>query len=163
MILIYNYTSNYADQCQKLYEQSLSENEQGFIQDISYHGRIDEQFEQIISDNGLVHLAIDKRLEKVVGFGALKPNKAEDPNASYELVKLHVDKEFQGQGFGRKIVTSLLSCVETEAKINLHVTKTQEKAINLYKNLGFETVKQEVCTVCVADQNLSFDTLFMQK
>lgn len=162
MITLRPYVLSDAEECQKIYERSLKENKHGFIQDLSYHGTIKEQFNSILSNDGSVVVAIDRKSSSIVGFCALV-RAGDQEDHSHEIAKLHVLSSYQGQGIGQKIVESLISEVKKQngCCVHLDVTKTQTKALNLYQKLGFKQIKNEICTVQVNDQNMQFDTIFM--
>lgn len=73
-----------------------------------------------------VYLLLDG--EDIIGSVALKGNEIDD---------LIVDKRFQGQGYGKKILIWAIHHIGTE-QIELHVAEWNQRAVNLYKKMGFE-------------------------
>lgn len=67
---------------------------------------------------------------------------------------VYVSSDYRGKGVGKMLLAGILEWISTHSeviKINLDVTTTQESAINLYKNFGFEKVgelKKELFVDC---------------
>jgi len=145
-------------QLTKVYRQSLKENSAGFIQDLAFHGELTTIVEHILLQRGVVLVA--ELSGRVVGFGALKP----EGDGSVEMCKLHVQKDFQGLGIGKKLALSLIeiSSVLGYGLVNLHVTATQKVAINLYESLGFRRTGRRMYNVEERKGVRAFDTIFME-
>lgn len=142
-----------------IYYQSLKDNPDGFVQDVAYHGDITVIGKQILERKGALLVAAIN--EKVVGFGALKPEPGAD---SVELCKLHVSKAYQGLGIGKQLSQRLLSLANElgYGLVTLHVTTTQKAAIRLYEKLGFYKTGQQIFNLEVNQQVREYDTLFME-
>ena len=61
-----------------------------------------------------------------------------------EIGMVAVNLKYQHQGYGRKIMEFAISYVQKQGNypIKLTVTKWNKNAINLYKSLGFEIIKE---------------------
>lgn len=62
-----------------------------------------------------------------------------------ELDDLIVEKSFQGQGIGRKLLLWGMNHIKEQGyeEIILHVAEWNQKAVNLYLNQGFRITKKE--------------------
>lgn len=80
-------------------------------------------FEEGMDD---VFLLLDN--DEIIGTVALK---------SAEIDDLIVNSKYQGMGYGKQILLWALKNIQIHRPI-LHVAGWNEKAINLYKNVGFE-------------------------
>lgn len=144
-----------AEQLRSLYAESLLRNARGFITNPTFHGDIFGRAQRYVSEYG-AFLGLFDDAGKMIGFGGLKQKDA----GRAELCNLHLDASKQGQGLGKKLTLALLD----EARelnydiVELHVTVTQDKAIGLYKHLGFAETGRKVYDV----EGQSFDTLFME-
>ncbi|MBV1929503.1 MAG: GNAT family N-acetyltransferase [Gammaproteobacteria bacterium] len=143
-----------------IYQKSLSENKQGFIQSTSFHGSIIDQVLDIEKDGG--HFIAMSLNDKTIGFGALKSHK--NDAQIFELCKLHLLSKYQGKGLGKYLTKELVKLAKSNhaKKIDLHVTITQTHALNLYKNLGFKQTGRQVFEVEVDNKTQSFDTVLME-
>lgn len=143
-----------AEQLRALYALSLQKNAAGFVTNPGFHGDIFARAEKYRAENGaFLGLFDDGRL---VGFGGLKAKE----EGRVELCNLHLHPECQGQGQGKRLALALIDEAR-ELKydiVELHVTVTQEKAIGLYRRLGFTDTRRKVYDV----EGKSFDTLFME-
>ena len=74
--------------------------------------------------------------KKIVGYGALHIH----TNTLAEIRSLIVDKEFQGQGVGKKLVSNLLKEAVT-LKVKKVFTLTYKE--DFFKKLGFEVIPKE--------------------
>ena len=73
-----------------------------------------------------------------VRIGMLKYQELDD---KFEIMQIQISPEFQGQGFGRKIVQQVLEL--SKAK-NVELTVLKENpALMLYKRLGFEIIGED--------------------
>ncbi len=91
---------------------------------------------EIIEKGGFIYFA--KVGTKVVGVSALML--LED--GVYELSKMAVDENYQGQGIGKKLA---IVCIEKAneifaRKVILYSNRKLKRAIRLYEHLGFEEV-----------------------
>ena len=86
----------------KLYEVSLMDNREGFIQNIDFHGGIEAMMEEFRLNNGNIYTV--QRANKIIGMGALK--KVND--TTVELCKLHLYPNLKGQGLGKKLSLCLM-------------------------------------------------------
>ena len=57
-----------------------------------------------------------------------------------EIVNFYVDEEYQGMGFGSMMLDFFISVCEASnvPNISLEVRESNERAIGLYENFGFE-------------------------
>lgn len=144
-----------ADQLRKLYEYSLKLNPQGFVACPTFHGDIYDRAVKYQQNNGAMFGLFDEN-NKLLGFGGLK----QKDGGRAELCNLHLHPDYQGQGNGKLLAYMIID----EARdlkydvLELHVTVTQEKAIGLYKRLGFKETGRKVYDV----DGQRFDTLFME-
>ena len=120
------YCSAFRAEYRKLYNECYHEMREAldikpydFIQDDSF-------FDCGMED---VYLLIED--DELIGSVALKGNEIDD---------LLFDKKFQGQGYGRKILLWALENIKSDNVI-LHVAEWNERAVNLYKSVGFEVTK----------------------
>ena len=154
------------EQLTLLYEKSIKYNAEGFIQDLNFHGDIVDMaiFYQRSGGEMLVAVTQQKKREKVVGFGGLKPMRTQEGQSRVELCKLHVDVEYQGKGIGKRLTQTLIRKAQNLnfQFMELHVTASQRPAINLYKKLGFKTTQRKIYNIPYNNRILSFDTLFME-
>lgn len=62
---------------------------------------------------------------------------------SLEILNFAIIKEYQNQGYGKKILSSILNDFSARGVVNmiLEVRKSNEKAIKLYEKLGFRTIR----------------------
>ena len=120
------YASLYRDDYRKLYNECYHEMREAlgikpydFIQDDSFFGHGMENVYLLIEDGELI------------GGVALKGNEIDD---------LLVKKEYQGRGYGRQILLWALENINS-SNIILHVAEWNERAVRLYKSVGFEITK----------------------
>jgi ribosomal protein S18 acetylase RimI-like enzyme len=142
---------------ERLYARSVKSNPDGFIQDLSYHGRLTSKVRPWREDGGEFFVA--NLNGSLAGFGAL----ARRSTVMGELCKLHVGEEFQGRGIGRLLSMALISHARMRgfAEVSLHVTATQSPAVALYRRLGFQETGRELVTIDVFGKSATFDTIYM--
>ncbi len=86
-------------------------------------------------DNPDVHIAVAKQNDAVQGFVVAK--KLNDQLG--EILSIYVLEEAQGVGIGGKLFTDALTWLEPEQRaIRLETIESNENAINMYKQFGFE-------------------------
>lgn len=80
------------------------------------------------------------------GFIALEPNYPVEN--TLRVHKLYVLPESQGKGFGRKLLNQAIDvCFDLDMyTLNLNVNKAN-KAVDVYKHIGFEVVREEVLKI----------------
>ena len=146
------------DQIEQLYECSIKNNKQGFIQDLNFHPNIKDQTIAFQKNNGAMFVV--KKENKVIGMGGLK---CED-KTRVTLCKIHLKTEEQGNGYGRALVEKLLGKAYDLGykKVILDVTKSQKNAIATYKKLGFKIYDDKVFDVNVAGRIEQYDCLLME-
>lgn len=92
----------------------------------------------------------------LIGMGGLKQKDGE----RVELCNLHLQKDYHGQGLGKRMANALIDDARElgYGVLELHVTVTQTSAIGLYERLGFKKTRREIFDVA----GQSFDTQFME-
>lgn len=141
-----------------LYCQSVQCNPRGFIQDLAFHGCLIAKTRKWREAGGDMLVALDG--DALIGMGALAPH----AGGTVELCKLHVSETMHGRGIGRLLCERLIARARDLGfhEIELHVTRTQEAALGLYRKLGFERLKEECFTTTVFGQPAAFDTVYMR-
>jgi len=149
-----------AEALRRIYAQSLAANPHGFVQDISFHGDIVAQAEEMDAAGGAFLAALLGG--NTIGFGGLKPD-TEDGEA-LELCKLHLLPEYHGRGYGKALSLALIETAREKSAraVTLHVTATQEAAIGLYERLGFVRTGQKIYQLETGGGAQDFDTVFMR-
>ena len=117
------YSPEYQEEYKRMYNESYHEMREAldikpydFIQDDTF---FDEGMDKVflLPDDG-----------RIIGSVALKGSELDD---------LIVDRRFQGQGYGKKILLWALEHMQGD-QIVLHVAAWNERAIRLYQQNGFE-------------------------
>ena len=95
---------------------------------------------QILDKGGHIYYARAESGE-IIGVACLIP----EEDGVYELSKMGVDKRFQGLGIGRRLAER---CIEKAReicarKLILSSNTSLERAIQLYRNLGFKEIEIE--------------------
>jgi len=157
-ILIEEVSSDDLLDMEVLYQQSVKNNSEGFIQDFSFHPNIKDQAKEFQNDRG--SMIVLKENGKIVGMGGLK----KENDKQVTLCKIHVAKEKQGKGYGKKIINHLKNKAKDLGyeKIILDVVKSQINAINAYKSIGFEIYDDKLCEVTVNGEIETYDCFFMK-
>jgi len=81
--------------------------------------------------------------EEVIGFamyGSFGPNK------DTWIDRIMIDEKYQGKGFGRIAMTSLINIVSKKYDVNtIYLSKVEENtlAYSLYKSIGFEYINEK--------------------
>lgn len=81
--------------------------------------------------------------EKIIGFamyGSFGPNK------DTWIDRIMIDKKYQGKGFGKTAMKSLIDIVSKEYEVNtiyLSIVEGNKLAYNLYKSIGFEYMNEK--------------------
>ncbi|MCT4563123.1 MAG: GNAT family N-acetyltransferase [Maledivibacter sp.] len=100
--------------------------------------------------DGASHLLVAEVQGKVVGVAGLNVMKNPRKRHSSSLA-ISIRKEYQGQGIGRKLMESLLDLSDNWLmliRVELGVLEGNDRAMNLYKSLGFEVEgKKKYATV----------------
>ncbi len=99
----------------------------------------DKLYELFEKEGSVYYVALDN--SKIIGGCGIFPT-AGLPNGMSELVKLYVLDSYRGIGIGKKL---MLSCIEFAKKcgynaLYLETMDELSNAIQLYKNLGFESI-----------------------
>ena len=141
-----------------IYKQSLSQNQQGFIQQQEFHGDIVEQAGDFCAAGGCFCVAA-KTCGAICGFAAIKKLRP----ACYELCKLHVKDTEQKQGYGTALSKHMINCARKKGatEVELHVTATQTSAISVYQQLGFEQTLRKTYQAMDGQDQRDFDTIHM--
>ena len=93
-----------------------------------------------LNDHMLVAEVEEEGIKRVVGIASLSVNKANRVRHSGSI-GIMVGKEYHGMGIGRALMTNLIDIADNWLmliRIELGVFTDNEKAINLYKSLGFQ-------------------------
>lgn len=61
-----------------------------------------------------------------------------------DIINIVVKEDYQGKEIGTKLLNELFTMFKDVVKYHLEVKVSNEKAINLYKKLGFEVVSKRV-------------------
>lgn len=124
-ISLVKYSSEYKDKYRRLYNDCYHEMREAlgiqpfdFIQDDSF-------FE---SGMQTVYLLIENG--ELIGSVNLKGNEIDD---------LLVNKRYQGQGYGKKLLHWAICNISTSQPV-LHVSGWNKRALNLYRETGFEVI-----------------------
>ena len=93
--------------------------------------------EEIIARDGMVFFA--REGDSVVGTGAV----INHGNGLYEVSKMAVDDDSQGKGVGKSIIIRAIEWVKGNGgrKIFIETNTVLERAVRLYKSLGFVSVQ----------------------
>ena len=79
--------------------------------------------------------------DRMVGFTMFAFDEAyADPNDRYWLWRFMIDQEFQGKGYGQLALTEIITYFKEHGAdhIKLSTKASNQRAISLYKNFGFE-------------------------
>ena len=121
-------TNNNFEDCVKL---KVSENQKKFVAT-----NVMSIAESKVSPN-LIPLAVYND-EEIVGFTL----HGQDPKSKkYYIVRLMIDENFQGKGFGKQATLKLIDLMSKEEDCNevyLFFVEGNKGAENLYNNIGFE-------------------------
>jgi len=82
-------------------------------------------------ERSTVYLYTDRSHDRLVGFAAVRRD-------GYILF-LAVDEDYQGQGFGKRLVASV---AEDYASVTCHARTTNDGALTFYQQLGFEVERR---------------------
>ncbi len=146
------------DELAELYKHSIICNPHGFIQDLDFHGPVQNMCLRFQTTGGsMIRARLNNQL---VGMGALRKISTKRT----ELCKLHLHPDYQGLGYGKQMTLHLLQEARRKnfSEVELHVTNTQAAAIGLYDKLGFKKIKQSVYQTEINGEHLAFDTLYME-
>ncbi len=97
--------------------------------------------EQIISEGGAIHFAIEDR----IAIGVCSLVKLKNHTYDYELSKMGVTASHQGKGIGRQLALSIIEVAKAKGAktIFLESNRILTPALALYKSLGFNEVEQK--------------------
>ena len=96
-----------------------------------------KQREQQIQDGGLILVAEDK--EKIIGLLSLRAEKIKRLK-HIAIMSLDIQEEYCNQGIGTKLLSYMIDWTKKNSqieKICLHVLASNERAIHVYKKIGF--------------------------
>lgn len=152
-----DWNQRYYERALMLYKQSILNHPRGFIQDLSNQPSIVEFAQEILKGGEFLGGFLQGEL---IGFIGIR----HQGSGVFEVCKFHVDGHYQNRGFGSKLFDEVLRVSRRlEAKtLMLHVSKSQDFAIKIYKKRGFFIVEDRICEVQVGEQILHYPTLFMQ-
>ncbi len=80
-----------------------------------------------------------KNKDEIIGHITYRLNK----NGSVHLGGFAIDPKYQGQGFGRKAMETILDLAKNAPKIDLVTHPDNLKAISLYQSFGFKITEQK--------------------
>lgn len=108
-----------------------------------YDKEIHNMFETYNNNSGIYFIATDN--DQIIGGGGIQKLKDNNDNIC-ELQKVYLDKNYRGQGIGRKI---LELCIEFAQKSNfdaiyLETFPNMKGAQNLYLKLGFKFLEHSL-------------------
>lgn len=127
-----NYSPNDYDEYKRVYEACFSEMRTAL--ELTPVNCCDNEYELLQKASQIFLL---KKEGVLIGSVAVYDNEIDD---------LIVAKEFQGQGYGKKLLLFAVSKMQKDgaASISLHVADWNKNAIQMYLNNGFVIVKTEV-------------------
>ncbi|WP_306439779.1 GNAT family N-acetyltransferase [Staphylococcus marylandisciuri] len=77
---------------------------------------------------------------KLIGMGRL----IGDGGTAFQIIDIAVDPEYQGQGYGKKIMTEIMNYLNQIAEAGTYVSLIADyPADQLYKQFGFEATEPE--------------------
>ncbi|KAF8554142.1 acyl-CoA N-acyltransferase [Imleria badia] len=101
-------------------------------------------FKHILSTwPGLSYVAVNDK-DEIVGICLVKINEKVKDATHAHVTSLFVLSEHQGQGVGRRLLTTSLQSAKTQfgvSEVTLNVRKSNEPAIGLYTSLEFYTTR----------------------
>lgn len=142
-----------------LYEKSVRDNKDGFIQKLDMFPNIKDFICSAKQKGGAFFGVFND--DKIIGMGGIIKKGEKEA----ELCKLHMKEEYKGKGFGKELVFFIEKNAKQAGykKLSLHVTKTQKPAIGLYQKLNFNKVKEDIYKIEIDGKVYSYDTLYMEK
>lgn len=141
-----------------LYKKSIRANVQGFRQDLENQMQIIDFVKSVVDGGGMFFGGfLDSEL---IGMLGLLP-----VGNDLEVCKFHIDERFQMNGYGKKLLQYAMDKAREYGafQLKLHVSKTQERALDLYIKNGFEITEQKDCEVLIRGEIVIFPTIFMKK
>lgn len=99
--------------------------------------------DELLSDSPFLKGYIFEKDGKKVGFAELSYSFAPEVGGRYVFIEeIFVDKEYRGQGIGHKFLDLCVSLLEKGdvRRVRLEATRSNEKAIALYRSYGFEVL-----------------------
>ncbi len=101
---------------------------------------IKRTLDEMLSDSPFLCGYIFEKEGKTVGYAELSYSFAPEVGGrSIFIEEIFVDAPYRGQGIGHKFLDFCVSLVEGETRrIRLEATRSNEKAIVLYRSYGFE-------------------------
>lgn len=75
---------------------------------------------------------------KVIGFACYIKSRDNDLNDSGEITAIYVLQAYQDKGIGRALMSACIKALEEFKNISLWVLKSNKKAIEFYRYLGFK-------------------------
>ena len=101
---------------------------------------LERTFREMISDSPFLEGFIFEKEGQTVGYAELSYSFAPEVGGrSIFIEEIFVDAAYRGQGIGHKFLDFCVSLVKGETRrIRLEATRSNEKAIALYRSYGFE-------------------------
>lgn len=100
-------------------------------------------FTEALSDSPFLEGYIFEKEGKTVGYALTSFSFATEVGGrSLFIEEIFVDEPYRGQGIGRKFLDYCISLVKGEIRrVRLEATRSNEKAISLYRSCGFEELE----------------------
>ena len=103
---------------------------------------VQRTLDEMLSDSPFLEGFIFEKEGKTVGYAELSYSFAPEVGGrSVFIEEIFVEEQHRGQGIGHKFLDFCVSLVQGETRrIRLEATRSNEKAIALYKSYGFEVL-----------------------
>ncbi|MBR6513756.1 MAG: GNAT family N-acetyltransferase [Clostridia bacterium] len=101
---------------------------------------IQRTLDEMLSDSPFLEGYIFEKEGKVVGYAELSFSFSPEVGGRYIFIEeIFVDEPYRGQGIGHEFLDYCVSLVKGETRrLRLEATRSNEKAIALYRSYGFE-------------------------
>ncbi|PHK50351.1 GNAT family N-acetyltransferase [Staphylococcus edaphicus] len=100
---------------------------------------------QKAAEKGIANACFDVTIyheENLIGMGRV----IGDGGTAFQIIDIAVDPKFQGQGYGKTIMSHIMSFIEAEAEVGTYVSLIADyPADQLYAQYGFVTTEPQSC------------------